>query len=172
MERQREREGRKDSREGEREADGTRERDSTRVREIESDRGERERHNKERKRRTDLRRSAPNNDSRPRSVAREPRSREHLSVSLAPPREIPAFPRVYFDLPIANLNWHVIQGKEEKSEGESSGGKRIQSVQEGFTFDDRGLNSASELHRVEQKAEFAESSVIPCEQELRKDDGP
>ena len=29
------------------------------------------------------RRSAPNNDSRPRSVAREPRSREHLSVSLS-----------------------------------------------------------------------------------------
>lgn len=69
----------------------TGERDSTRVREIEPDKGERERHNKERKRRTDLRRSAPNNDSRPRSVAREPRSREHLSVSLASPREIPAF---------------------------------------------------------------------------------
>lgn len=94
------------------------ERDSTRVSEIEPDRGERERRNKERKRRTDLRRSAPNNDSRPRSVAREPRSREHLSVSLAPPRGIPAFLRVCFDLLIANLNWHVIREKESKVAGE------------------------------------------------------
>lgn len=65
----------------------TGERDSTCVREIEPDR-ESERGIIKREGQTS-RRSAPNNDSRPRSVAREPRSREHLSVSLAPPREIP-----------------------------------------------------------------------------------
>lgn len=66
-----------------------------------------------------MRRSAPNNDSRPRSVAREPRSREHLPVSLAPPREIPVFLRVCFDLPIAWAKLtHDTQEEERKSEGE------------------------------------------------------
>jgi len=84
------------------------------MREIESDR-ESERRNKERKRRIDLRRSAPNNDSRPRSVAREPRSREHLSVSLVPPREIPRLLR--FANRVPELNWYAIYRKKKKSEG-------------------------------------------------------
>lgn len=44
--------------------------------------------------------------------------------------------------------------------------KRIQSVREGGTFDDRGLSSGSDLHQMEQKLEFEESSVNPCEQDL------
>lgn len=81
-----------------------------------------------------MRRSAPNNDSRPRSVAREPRSREHLSVSLAPPRETLAFLRVCFDFANRELG-RDLQGREGKSVGKVNRcGRRIQSVREGGIF--------------------------------------
>ena len=61
------------------------------------------------------RRSAPNNDSRPRSVAREPRSREHLSVSLSlcSRRTIPAFRAACTCEP----------ARAQRSEGDTSGRK-------------------------------------------------
>jgi len=143
----------------------TGERDSTCMREIESDR-ESERRNKERKRRIDLRRSAPNNDSRPRSVAREPRSREHLSVSLVLPREIPRLLR--FANRVPELNWYAIHRKKKKKVRVNRYDKKIQSIREGI-FDDQGLSLEIKSHEVEQEAEFTKSSTIPCEQESKKD---
>lgn len=66
------------------------------------------------------RRSAPNNDSRPRSVAREPRSREHLSVSLSlcSRRTIPAFRAACTCEP----------ARAQRSEGDTSGRKRATHV--------------------------------------------